>query len=75
MSRSRRKTPIFGMTTNDSEKDFKQQEHQRERAAVRTALQSDADLLPDPKEFGNPWAGPKDGKNYWKDAKPSNMRK
>ena len=75
MSRSRRKTPIFGITTSESEKRFKQHEHQRERAAVRSVLRDEPEVLPDPKEFGNPWGGPKDGKLYWKGAKPSNMRK
>lgn len=55
------------MTCAETEKEFKQQEHQRERARVRTALANfDADekVLPDPVEFGNPWAGPKDGRQY-----------
>lgn len=75
MSRSRRKTPIFGITTSETEKKFKQQEHQRERAGVRTALRGEPEVLPDPKEFGNPWSGPKDGRRYWKGADRSYMRK
>jgi len=53
------------MTGSETEKDFKQQEHQRERARVRTVLANldpDAKVLPHQKEFGNPWSGPKDGK-------------
>lgn len=68
MSRSRKKKPITGVTKADTEKDWKQQEHQRERANVRTALANfdeEADVLPDPDEFGNPWKGPKDGKIDW----------
>jgi hypothetical protein len=68
MSRSRKKKPITGITGSETEKDWKQQEHQRERANVRTALANfdeDGDVLPAPLEFGNPWAGPKDGKRDW----------
>ena len=67
MSRSRKKYPITGITTAETEKEFKQQEHQRERARVRTALADldvEGEVLPDSKQFGNPWSGPKDGKRY-----------
>ena len=67
MSRSRKKTPVTGTTLAETEKEFKQQEHQRERARVRTALANFDDeekVLPHPNEFGNPWAGPKDGKRH-----------
>lgn len=67
MSRSRKKKPITGMTLAESEKKFKQQEHQRERAAVRTALAADKEVLPHPKEYGDPWDGPKDGKRLMPD--------
>jgi hypothetical protein len=67
MSRSRKKHPITGITCAETEKEFKQQEHQRERSHVRDALKSDKDVLPHPKQFGNPWAGPKDGKQVWTD--------
>lgn len=68
MSRSFRKTPITGMTLSDSEKVFKVNEHQRERTRVKQTLVTflDDTVLPAPKQFGNPWAGPKDGKTYWK---------
>ena len=68
MSRSRKKRPIAGITTAETEKEFKQQEHQRERARVRTALANFDDeekVLPHPKQFGDPWNGPKDGKRYY----------
>lgn len=67
MSRSRKKHPITGMTTAETEKEFKQQEHQRERARVRTALadfDAEGDALPHTKQFGDPWSGPKDGRRY-----------
>lgn len=66
MSRSRKKHPITGFTTADSDKSFKQQEHSRERAAIRDALRTDKEVLPHPKGFGDPWDSEKDGKLYWK---------
>lgn len=69
MSRSRKKHPITGITGAETEKEFKQQEHQRERARVRTVLanfDADGEVLPDSREFGDPWNGPKDGKRVWK---------
>lgn len=68
MSRSRKKRPITGITGAESEKEFKQQEHQRERAAIRTTLANyneEEEVLPHPKEFGNPWSAPKDGRRDW----------
>lgn len=59
------------MTTAETEKKFKQQEHSRERAAVRDALRTDKEVLPHPKEFGDPWDGPKDGRQI----RPADDRK
>lgn len=75
MSRSRKKYPITGMTGSETEKEFKQQEHQRERSAVRDALRTEKDLLPHTKEYGNPWSGPKDGKRLWTENKEKAKRK
>lgn len=63
MSRSRKRTPIRGMTTAESDKPFKRIEHRRERRVVRSRI-LDEDL-PSPKAFGNPWKSDKDGKRYW----------
>lgn len=68
MSRSRKKTPIVGFTTVESDKRFKAAEHRRERAAVRTAM-AVGDELPDSKAFGNPCLSGKDGKHYWPDPR------
>jgi hypothetical protein len=70
MSRSRKHTPIAGMTCAESEKSFKRAEHQRERAQVRQTLRTTADetSIVSSKTFGNPWAGPKDGKGYMRDV-------
>jgi hypothetical protein len=75
MSRSRKKHPITGMTTAETEKEFKQQEHQRERSRVRDALKTEKEVIPHPKEFGNPWAGPKDGKTIWSENQEKAKRK
>lgn len=74
MSKSRRKTPIFGITTAESDKRFKRREHKRERTVVRDSLSVGADV-PHPKLFGNPWASEKDGKRYWRKAEAKDMRK
>lgn len=69
MSRSFRRTPITGVIHSDTEKSYKQDEHRRERSAVRQALRTTQDdaAVPHPKKYGNPWAGPKDGKRFWTD--------
>lgn len=76
MSRSRRKTPIFGNATSPSEKEYKKQynrERRRKDSVLLTKVAEDGYSVEN--EFGNPWSGPKDGKTYWEDAKPKDMRK
>ena len=65
MSRSYRKTPIVGFCAG-SDKEFKKDEHRRERRASKVFLETwlDEDKLPSPVSYGNPWASPKDGKMY-----------
>ena len=76
MSRSRRKTPIFGNTTSRSEKEYKRQENRRRRRKDNILLdQAEEDGYTSDKEFGNRWGGPKDGRQYWEDARPKDMRK
>lgn len=74
MARSRRKTPIVGITTAETEKPFKVAEHRRERRTIKAKLRHDDDL-PDPKAFGDPWDGDKDGKQWLGDRHPKFMRK
>jgi len=74
MSRSRRKTPVVGVTTADSDKLFKQAEHRRERRAVK-ALVNAGEEPPAAKTFGDPWDGQKDGKVRLRDPDPKLMRK
>lgn len=73
MANSYRKTPIIGMTTAHSDKQFKAKEHRRERVAVRIALQQRRDA-PDPRHFGDPCLGEKDGKQYYT-GNPALLRK
>jgi hypothetical protein len=77
MSRSRRKTPVTGLTTARSDKPYKVDEHQRERHHVRQRLKATADDI-DPKlhrrPYGDPWNAPKDGKQLV-DPKSKWMRK
>ncbi len=71
MSRSRRKTPIFGISTCHSERQDKKIWHQRWRSRERTALTSttpndlDAHLPILEKQVSNVWDMGKDGRQYW----------
>jgi len=67
MSRSRRKTPICGLSaTRKSQHAWSKGEHRRERSAVKKALHCGLyDSLPHRKQFGNEWDSPRDGKTYF----------
>lgn len=71
MSHSKRKTPIFGITTAKSEKQDKKAWHSRLRSRVRTDLASipaeqlDGYIAPGGNEVGNVWSMAKDGKLYF----------
>ena len=75
LTRSRKKTPIAGITRAESEKDDKARAHRQERAHVRRLIESDPDAIPDPKAFGDPWSAAKDGKHYFGDHAPKLRRK
>ncbi len=69
MSRSYRKTPIFGHSTARSEKLDKRQAHQAERAHVRGALNGarpleDVDMANRPEAYSDVWSFAKDGKSF-----------
>jgi len=64
MTRSHKRTPITGMTTERSEKVFKQKEHRRERVAERSG-----------KEFIPTAYGPKDGRQWLGKSYPKLLRK
>lgn len=71
MSRSQRKTPIFGMTTCRSERTDKVLWHGRLRAQTRTAISGRTTdeltdhVLPEERHVSNVWAMGKDGRQWW----------
>lgn len=67
MSRSYRKTPIVGASCSRSNKRFKQYEHRAERKKIKQLLALGIENLPHPKEYGNEWDSPRDGKNWFGD--------
>jgi hypothetical protein len=81
MSRSFRNTKRFGITTAESEKLDKRQDHKmirtRERESIAKVLTTDPDDVTFPSDLDgyNLWRRAKDGKMYWEDAKPKDMRK
>lgn len=91
MGKSYKKTPYLGICSSSGQKKFRTQEHQAERSKVKTCLQKLAlndsivqDMIPHPKEYGNEWASPRDGKMWhghlkydpkWKEEFKKWMRK
>ncbi|HEU0300406.1 MAG TPA: hypothetical protein VFR37_13145 [Longimicrobium sp.] len=77
MSRSRRHTPIRGITTADSEKQDKRIANRKLRRKVRVAIRCDAEgELPARRGVSNPWCMDKDGKTVFDPARyPGDMRK
>jgi len=76
MGKSYKKNPFCGMTCAESEKAFKRVENRRARRVVKVLLKNDDERLPGEKAFGNPWKGPKDGKQRIDLRKfPKGMRK
>jgi hypothetical protein len=68
MSRSRRKTPIFGIAHSGSEKLDKKIWHGRWRASERIALANaspEAHVSVLEKQVSNVWSMAKDGRTYW----------
>ncbi len=68
MARSRRKTPIYGFTSCDSEKQDKKIWHSRMRAHERDALATadlDAHLTTKKNQVSSTWEMDKDGRHYW----------
>jgi len=72
MSRSVRHTPIMSLCVikAGNVKKFKISEHRSERRTVRALIASGKyDLFPHPKEYGNEWSSPRDGKQYFREYK------
>lgn len=76
MARSRRKTPVTGMTTAVSEAADKAAWHRRWRRGEKQRMKVDPDAEPITHHgYSNPWAMDKDGKQYWMEALPTMMGK
>lgn len=75
MSRSKRKSPITGITTASSERFDKSKWHRRFRRAENQRIESSPESEPHHiRQFADPWSMAKDGKRYWRD-RPDLMRK
>ncbi|MFT4504616.1 hypothetical protein [Caballeronia sp. 15711] len=78
MSRSKRKVPIIGVTTAETEASEKAKWHRRHRREERVRLKSDVEdyVARSHQEHSDPWTMDKDGKKYWGTALGSkHMRK
>ena len=76
MSRSRRKTPIFGNAIARSEKEDKRISSGIFRARARVQIANEDEVVIEkPREALNPYSMSKDGKNYWLGAGSRHMRK
>lgn len=73
MSRSRKKTPITGMTGNTSEKQFKRGVNRKLRRTEKQLMKKgEEETLPiRTREVENIWSGPKDGKQYISKKNPA----
>ena len=66
MSRSKRKTPVLGITTAKSEKQDKRIANRKLRRAVKQRLGYDPDgVMPELREVSNVWSMDKDGKRRY----------
>lgn len=80
MTRSKRKTPIFGHTNRESEKEDKKSWHKAFRRAFKQLFGKEDDLScldkgNDEKLYSDPWGMSKDGKHYYRNANEEDMRK
>ncbi|KVE06295.1 hypothetical protein WI91_08080 [Burkholderia vietnamiensis] len=75
MSRSKRKNPICGITTAESESEDKAQWHRRYRRVESARLKKDAvDYEPEShRTQSDQWTMDKDGKTYWGGNVPASL--
>ena len=74
MSRSRRKTPIIGFTTAESDAPGREADSRRLRRRNKMRVQAGQDPL-DARAIGGPWHWPKDGKAWQSDLPDKDWRK
>lgn len=66
MTRSRKKTPIFGMACHNGMKWYKRYKHGQERARAKDAIHhGQYELAEDELAPWNEWDSPRDGQRYW----------
>lgn len=76
MSRSKKKSPCGSNCSSVGQALFRKSENRAKRRKVKTSLiKGDYETLPHEKEYGNEWASPRDGKQWWSDPKSKWMRK
>lgn len=76
MSRSRRKTPISGVTTAASEKRDKIASHKVYRRTLKRLITPDLETpLPTERQLTNPWDMAKDGKTAFDPNRKPNWRR
>ncbi len=76
MSRSRRKTPISGITTADSDHLWKKMASLRHRVKQHLNATLDGDRFAGKRwDLVNPWSSQKDGKSWFGGRYPELMRK
>lgn len=75
MSRSRKKTPITGYTTAETEKDDKRRANRKLRRITKVQVKKGDDQFTELREISNVWAFGKDGKRYLKNPTKRALRK
>jgi hypothetical protein len=77
MSRSRKKTPVRGITSAKSEKADKRDANRALRRRVRATLTVDPtpEVVPVSREVSNVWTMAKDGRHYLKNPTLRDLRK
>ena len=75
MSRSRKKNPVKGITSAESEKEDKRNANRKFRRKIKQEVQKGEEQLPELRELSNVWAFDKDGKRYDKDLSKRYLRK
>jgi len=78
MSRSRRKTPIFGHSSASTDHPWKKAVARKLRRRVKQHLNATLDgdrFAGKPWDLDSDWSSDKDGKFYWRGVDPKWMRK
>ncbi|MDH7461390.1 hypothetical protein QEG73_08865 [Chitinophagaceae bacterium 26-R-25] len=75
MSRSKKKTPITGITGAESEKNDKRIANRKFRRITKMQVKKGDDKFVELKEISNVWSFDKDGKHYLKSPTKKDLRK